>query len=163
MVPSCRALSDQRQNSALRTQTEQTVVVPSLPASPNSLLVRTTFDDGGAWAGLLAAVAAETVDGFRAYVDVIDDDAWAGTSDETVRAGILAAGGDGAVAFVVDQQALAADFPILVVDISAEARPSFRCIAAELWSVDNNLNLANMDWEEFADATDSQGIYRGLG
>ena len=53
------------------------------------------------------------------------------------------------------------DHPILVVDMSdtflsvAEfpeiaGRTPFRCIPTELWSVDNNLNIANMGWEDFA-------------
>lgn len=33
--------------------------------------------------------------------------------------------------------------------------------AQELWSVDN-LNIANMDWEKFADQTDAAGVFRGL-
>ena len=30
------------------------------------------------------------------------------------------------------------------------------------WSVENNLSIANMDWEEFADAVDDAGIFRGF-
>jgi hypothetical protein len=28
----------------------------------------------------------------------------------------------------------------------------FRCIPPELWGIDNNLNIANMDWDDFAQA-----------
>lgn len=136
--------------------------VSSLPKSQNSLLVRTAFHDDQAWADLLAAVATENDDGFRAYVDVIDGQALIGASAEAVRAGVLASGSHAAVVFVVDQKALADGFPILVVDLSSDERPAFRCIADELWSVDNNLNIGNMDWEEFADATDEHGVYRGI-
>lgn len=52
---------------------------------------------------------------------------------------------------------------------SAGRRGHRRCSARrpgrpprELWSVDNNLNIANMDWEEFADNTDGDGIFRGF-
>jgi len=34
--------------------------------------------------------------------------------------------------------------------------------AHELWSVDNNLNLANVDWDEFADNVDRAGVFRGF-
>ncbi|PKW27308.1 hypothetical protein ATL31_2146 [Phycicoccus duodecadis] len=53
-------------------------------------------------------------------------------------------GSDAAVLFVADEQAVGPDHPVLVVDLGDDARPPFRCVAAELWSVDNNLNLANM-------------------
>lgn len=33
---------------------------------------------------------------------------------------------------------------------------------AHLWSVENNLNLGNMDWRDFANATDGNGIFRGF-
>jgi len=41
-------------------------------------------------------------------------------------------------------------------------QPPFRCAAEELWSIDNNLNLANMDWEEFGNYVDADGVYRGF-
>ncbi|MEO6701722.1 MAG: hypothetical protein ABI140_02000 [Jatrophihabitantaceae bacterium] len=44
-----------------------------------------------------------------------------------------------------------------------EERSPFRVTAAELWSVENNLNLANMDWDDFAGAADSDGVFRGFG
>jgi Domain of unknown function (DUF6924) len=31
-----------------------------------------------------------------------------------------------------------------------------------MWSVENNLSIANMDFEDFADATDDDGIFRGF-
>jgi hypothetical protein len=42
-------------------------------------------------------------------------------------------------------------------------RTPFRCIPSELWSVDNNLNIANMDWEDFAGSTGEDGVFRGFG
>ena len=54
------------------------------------------------------------------------------------------------------------DHPILVLDAGAAPVPSFRTVPGELWSVENNLSLANMDIEEFADATDADGVYRGF-
>jgi hypothetical protein len=31
-----------------------------------------------------------------------------------------------------------------------------------LWAVDNNLNLANSDWDDFAEAAAEHGVYRGF-
>jgi hypothetical protein len=72
------------------------------------------------------------------------------------------AGEHASVLFIVDEEATAADFPVLVVDLSPTARKAFRCIARELWGVDNNLNLANMEWDEFASSTASDGVFRGF-
>jgi hypothetical protein len=35
-------------------------------------------------------------------------------------------------------------------------------IPAELWSVEINLAIANMDFEEFAENTDADGVLRGF-
>ncbi|WP_376771528.1 DUF6924 domain-containing protein [Actinomadura alba] len=37
-----------------------------------------------------------------------------------------------------------------------------RVIATEFWSIENNLSLSNMDFHEFADAVDEEGIFRGF-
>lgn len=43
-----------------------------------------------------------------------------------------------------------------------ENRASFRCVPDELWGVENNLNIANMNWEEFADKADEDGVFHGF-
>lgn len=43
-----------------------------------------------------------------------------------------------------------------------DTRP-LHCILSELWNVENNLNAANMDWEDFADAAGDDRIFRGFG
>jgi hypothetical protein len=39
---------------------------------------------------------------------------------------------------------------------------SFRVIVSELPSVENNINLANMDWEDFTQAVGEDAIFRGF-
>ena len=48
------------------------------------------------------------------------------------------------------------------VDLLDRGLRPFRCIPPELWAVENNLNIANMDWESFADEAGEDGVYRGL-
>jgi Domain of unknown function (DUF6924) len=55
------------------------------------------------------------------------------------------------------------DHPVLVVDLlEGSGRLPFRCIPPELWGVGNYLNIANMGWEEFADAVDEDGTFGGF-
>ena len=59
--------------------------------------------------------------------------------------------------FVADSVALTLpDHPVLVVDLLDDRQP-FRCILSELWGVENNLNLANLGWEEC-----QGGVFRGF-
>jgi hypothetical protein len=53
-----------------------------------------------------------------------------------------------------------AEMPLLVIDLLEEPRGEIRVIASEFWSIENNLRLANMDFHEFADAVDEDGIFR---
>jgi hypothetical protein len=39
---------------------------------------------------------------------------------------------------------------------------TFRVVADELWGVAANLDMANMEFEEFADAVDEDGVFRGF-
>lgn len=133
-----------------------------LPSTEDSVVVRTTFVNEEAWADALSVVLTENADGFRAYVKVVDDIAWDGVGWEQVRQAALAANEQASVLFIVDGAALEPGYPILVIDLNEEAHRPFRCIARELWAVDNNLNTSNMDWEEFAEDADHGGVFKGF-
>ncbi|MCU1414199.1 MAG: hypothetical protein JWN80_1539 [Microbacteriaceae bacterium] len=134
-----------------------------LPIVDDSLLVRTTFSDDAAWAALVAAVARETAEGFRAYVNVVDDRDFDATEWKVLRTQVLANRPHALVLFVADAVAMSTlDFPILVVDVAEDYEP-FRCTARELWSVDNNLNIGNMDWADFSRSVELDGVFRGFG
>jgi hypothetical protein len=105
---------------------------------------------------------AENEDGFRAYVSVVDDVTFDGAPWEQLSAVVQATGQHAPVLFVADKEAMGEPYPILVVDLGIGGHRPFRCAATQLWSVDNNLNLANMDWVEFASAVDVDGVYRGF-
>jgi hypothetical protein len=134
----------------------------ALPSTEASLLVRTDFTDDAAWEATKAATLAENEDGFRAYVHVVDDAALSGTTWQELRSAALALDHRGVVLFVADGPALVGDHPIQVVDLSTSARPPFRCVARELWGIDNRVSDATMDWEDFADNVESDGTYRGF-
>lgn len=136
--------------------------MPVLPRTESSLLVRTTFADEKAWLSALSVVLTENNDGFRAYVEVVDDPVWENVDLDRLREAVLAAENQAAVLFVVDQAALETDYPILVVDLHEVSHEPFRCVARELWGIDNNLNLANMDWEDFAGNVDPDSTFRGF-
>ena len=60
--------------------------------------------------------------------------------------------------FIVDQTTFQhPEHPILVVDLHDELGRTFRVIPSEMWSVENNLSLANN-----ADNVEQDGIFRGF-
>ena len=109
----------------------------------------------------MSAATSLDEDGFRAYVRVVDDKGWDGVGWEDLREAVASTTSQASVLFIVDDVALDPPYPILVVDL-VEDRAPFRCIASELGSVENNLNIANMDWEDFTGCTDVNGIFNGF-
>ncbi|HWU56096.1 MAG TPA: hypothetical protein VN175_11390 [Rhizomicrobium sp.] len=134
--------------------------MPQLLPTADAPLVRTDFSDQSAWSQLLVVVRMPSEDGFLANITVVDDPAF---QDADPRA---LAGGKNvlchAVLFVADAMTFAHnDKPILCI-APPQPQHTFRVIPSQLWSVENNLSLANMDWEDFAGAVDADGIFRGF-
>jgi Domain of unknown function (DUF6924) len=138
--------------------------MPTLPMLDCSLLVRTDFSKDAEWQQLTDDAQRENEDGFRAYLETVSDPAFDGASWEAVKAAVPANENGAAVLFIADGKTLSSpDRPVVVVDLvdDGDKRP-FRTIPSELWSIDNNLNIANMDWEEFAGAADEDDVFRGF-
>jgi len=137
--------------------------MPMLPRSNCSLLVRADFSSGDAWQMVCDEALRENEDGFRADLEPVSDPAFDGAPWEAVRAAVPPDDHGAAVLFIADSTTLAsADHPVLVVDLLDRGLRPFRCIPPELWAVENNLNIANMDWESFADEAGEDGVYRGF-
>jgi hypothetical protein len=83
--------------------------------------------------------------------DFSDDAAWA-----AIGAAILF------LMIVDDVTVRSPEHPILVVDLWREPGRGFRAVPAAVQSIENNLSIANMDFAEFADAVDEDGIFRGF-
>jgi hypothetical protein len=134
------------------------------PCGP--VLVRTWFGDDSAWEVLLRELQTPTREGFLANFVPVSDPAFEGLSPDDLTAkhpgGALAA-------FLADETTFSStEHPILAVwvypvgdDDPRDLRP-FRVVAAALWSVENNINLGNMDWHEFRNAVSADGVFRGF-
>jgi hypothetical protein len=95
-------------------------------------------------------------------VDCLSDAVFQGLSVQQVMSA-LPKGYGHFMLFVVDDTTLAqADHPVLCIDLSDEPGRSFRVIPLEMWSVENNLSLGNMDVKDFAGAADQDEVFRGF-
>jgi hypothetical protein len=59
------------------------------------------------------------------------------------------------------EDALRGNFRI-VVDLYENSGSEFRAIPSMIQGIENNLSIANMDFEEFANAVDESGVFRGF-
>ncbi|MFD5478535.1 DUF6924 domain-containing protein [Streptomyces hawaiiensis] len=133
-----------------------------LPGALEALVVRTDFSADGAWESLREALFSPSKDGFLANVALVDDRRYEGlTPDQALD--LIPAEYQHPLLVLADSVAVAStERPLLVVDWRAERPRRVRVVAAELWSIENNLSDANMDFEEFADAVDDDGVFRGF-
>jgi hypothetical protein len=130
------------------------------PSGDATLLLRTEYSMEDRWRELLSAIATPSPDGFLANVRAVSDPRLdAQTADDVWR--LAKVGERRTLTLVADARAQTDEgFPILVVDTFGPDQRSFRVTAACLWAVENNLSLANLDWKDFADNVDPDGVYR---
>ena len=139
----------------------------------NTLILRTDYSDEKAWNELCLAIErsskrfvkhGEGIENYRDYIDYIEDPKLNNLSVKQILSLLpeLVCRSEIFEIFIIDRQSLShRDRPILVVDMSDPAR-TFRVVPSQIWSVDANLSISNMDFEEFADNVDEDGIFRGF-
>ena len=150
----------------------------------NTWVIRTDFSDDAKWAAVKDEISAPQTDdiveqAFYAYVQFVSDSKYSGVECNAV---VHSLPGDypGFLCFIVDETTLTNDeHPILVVDFAPnsiepeayERTPkqtptddikTFRAIPSTIQSIENNLSIANMDFEDFATSVDDDGVFRGF-
>ena len=131
-----------------------------LPRSDQALVIRTDFSDDIAWNAVVSAIR-QPVDGFYAYVELVDDPAF---RDLTVEQ-LVALRDDLSKSYTIVADGITmreAEHPLLVVDLIEELGRTFRAVPSAIQSIENNLSIANMDFWEFADNVDPDGVFRGF-
>lgn len=132
-----------------------------------SVVVRAWFGEDIAWRRLVEAAETPSEEGFLANVEFIDDAAFNGLNSERLKELQLDRAN---VSFIADRTTLTdPEMPILAVLVNSfdwgvddSKLLPFRVIPSELWSVENNIDLANMDWWDFSENVGSDGIFRGF-
>ena len=135
--------------------------VKTIPTTENAQIIRTDFSDQMAWESLTATVL-QPPDPFIFNMEILDEPDRSGA---TVEQQLATLPEDYPHSFLVVADSVAMsqpDHPMLVIDLMEERGRQFRAVAAQVPSIENNLSIANMDFEEFADAVDEGGVFRGF-
>ncbi len=133
----------------------------TIPETNEALVLRTDFSNTAAWEAVCVAIQKPVGD-FRAYVDFLSDPEYEGITTEQLLS-LIPQNPYHTLIFIVDQVTLSQpEYPILVVDLYHEPGRTFRVIPSEMWGVENNLSLANMDFDDFAENVDLDGVFRGF-
>jgi hypothetical protein len=135
------------------------------PKTADPLVVRTDFKNQQAWDAICELIRAPVHEGgetFHAYVEFLESAEHRDISTEELLQTRLPDYKQKFL-FIVDEACVSnPDFPILVVDLYKSRGRSFRAIPSQIQSIENNLSIANMDFEDFAEAVDKNGIFRGF-
>jgi hypothetical protein len=134
--------------------------IKPIPETEDALVLRTDFSNSAAWESICAAIR-QPVGEFQPYVEFLSDPEYDGAGVEQILSGIPE-DYNHTFLFIVDHLALThPEQPVLVLDLDFERGRSFRVVPSQMWAIENNLSIANMDFEEFAEAADADGIFRG--
>ena len=134
-----------------------------IPETENPLVLRTDFSNQSAWERICADIQKPVgIFRFRANVEFLDDVEYAGITKEQLLE-LIPENYSHSFIVLVDQMAIShPDHPLLVVDLYEKSGRELRAIPSRVQSIENNLSIANMDFEEFAEAVEEDGIFRGL-
>lgn len=148
-------------------------------------LLRTDFSDDAAWDRVVAAVTAEVDFGSddpdgadetyvpnirpiaeREFEGATGASLAAASSDETFGYVLLADGR------AMREAAAGGELTVVYVDLSVDAETAaefgdvlgreFRCEVGEVASIEANLAISNLDFADFADRVDDDGVFRGF-
>lgn len=143
-------------NSRMITQNK------SIPDSKNPLVIRTFFKKNSDWIIITRKLTASYEMGFKAYVDLLNDKTYEGlTSDRLIKNGI----GKYKHGFIFLADSITfsdSENTVICIDLVDNPGKSFRVIPSELWSIENNLSINNMDFIEFYESCDENGVFRGF-
>ncbi|XOV67664.1 MAG: DUF6924 domain-containing protein [Fluviicola sp.] len=151
-----------REDNIIDKRTQITHKMNNEQSTTSPFLIRTYFDDNTTWAGLAEKFTAKNDMGFSANLDLVNDPKNENLSiGEIVKK--LPEDYPFDMLFIADSLTLTqSDNTVLCVDVINEQGSFFRVIPAELWSVENNLSIANMDFQDFFENCDENGVFRGF-
>jgi hypothetical protein len=143
----------------------------------DALVIRTDYSDEPAWGALVSALSRPWGEGFDACVHFVDDSAWDGATVDEVLA-VVRADEYLSVVFIADTVTMTTETqPLLAVttaapdsldnedyDHTVQFGREFRTIPGGVHWIEANLSLANMGYEEYAEAAcgEPDGVFRGF-
>ena len=128
-----------------------------------SYLVRTDFTDDERWSALCAAIETGSEDDpiDEPFLEYVPDPGLQGADLHAVQ-GAFPDPGETGVLYVADAVSCGESFGLVwAIDLLDEPGRSFLIPAAEVHNLDVNLLIANMEFADWADAVDQDGVFRG--
>lgn len=134
-----------------------------IPETDLPLVLRTDFSNQTAWERVCAIIRTPVgLFRFHANLEFVEDIEYSDITKEQLLK-LIPKDYSHSFIIIVDRTAISLpDYPLLVIDLYERSGHEFRAIPSQIQSIENNLSIANMDFEEFADSVDSDGVFRGF-
>lgn len=134
-----------------------------IPETENAPVLRTDFSDQATWMEICAEIQKPVgIFRFRANVEFLDDAEYEGVSTKELLE-LLPDNYNHSFIIIADRTAISLpEHPLLIVDLYERSGHEFRAIPSTIQSIENNLSIGNMDFEEFAEAAEEDGVFRGF-
>lgn len=135
-----------------------------LPKADALLVVCTDFSDRERWQAVRDSLGDIDKDGwakeFSGEVEVVEDPAYQGLTAKQLLA-LLPDGYKDPLFVIADKVTIdSQEMPFLVIELGSKWE--MRVIPSEIPLIHANLSIANMDFGEFAESTDADGVFRGF-
>jgi hypothetical protein len=137
-----------------------------LPRTANPLIVRTDFENQQAWEAICELVGSPAHFGddvFPAHIECLEDGDDRGLNEQKLVEGAQKSYALTRSSWSWTKPRLGIpSSPSLVVGLGKSRGRSFRAIPSQIQGIENNLSIANLGFEEIADAVDADGTFRGF-
>ena len=135
----------------------------TIPNTENVLILRTDFSDQAAWVDICSEIRKPVgVLHFLAYVDYLNDVEYADLTKEQLLK-LLPRNYDHRFIIVADRAAMGhPEHPLLIIDLLDKSSREFRAVPSQIQGIQNNLSIANIDFDDFTNAMDEDGVFRGF-
>lgn len=135
-----------------------------LPRSFHPLVIRTGFQSRSKWENIQRTVQSpvrvQNLE-LRARVEFVNDARFRDLGSPDILA-LVRRGYPHPFVILADNETIShPEMPLLVMDLKDQRGRTFRALPIQIQTVENNLSIANVDFEHFMQSVDPDGIYRG--
>ncbi len=140
-----------------------TNIMRKLPSTDDPIVMRTDFSNDFEWQTIYNEIVTPNPKfGFLPNVVFVNDTTVHDYTEEQLLCD-SSLEYNHAFIFIVDKFTITnPEHPVLCIGLKHNRGLKLRTIPSEMWAIENNLSISNMDFEEFVGAVDKDGIFRGF-
>lgn len=136
--------------------------IKQLPDTENPIVLRTDFWDPKKWDKICEAITQPN-GLWQAHVEFIDDPHYYKLTIKQVLEATEKKYQHNLIILADHHTMTTPDFLLLVVDLWDEPGRAFYTPPDQIPAIENNLSIRNMDFHQFADNVEEDGVFRGFG